>query len=173
MTLFWRVRHFSVVEAFCTDHSIAGSWHRLKAEHLGGSMHAKVENLETGRGFCELFDLESEISALMAHKPWPQGMTSKMLLKTDDLRIVLIVMQAGARMNEHHSDGRISIQVLRGAVRTRVQDQVVDLSPGRLLALDRSIKHEVEARDDSAFLLTIVWPSNEELVGLKHRGYGS
>jgi len=136
-------------------------------------MHAKMENLETGRGFSEQFDLESEISALESHKPWPQGMTSKTLLKTSDLRIVLIVMQAGARMNEHHSDGRISIQLLRGAIRTRVQNDTIDLKPGKLLALDRSIKHDVEAREESAFLLTIAWPSNDELIGLKHRGYGS
>jgi quercetin dioxygenase-like cupin family protein len=124
-------------------------------------------------GFAEQFDLESEISALESHKPWPQAMTSKMLLKTDDLRIVLIVMQAGARMAEHHSDGRISIQVLRGAIRARVEDYAVDLTPGQLLALDRSIKHDVEAREDSAFLLTIAWPSDEDLIRLKHRGYGS
>ena len=136
-------------------------------------MHAKVENLETSRGFCEQFDLESEISALESNKPWPQGMTSKTLLKTSDLRIVLIVMQSGARMNEHHSDGRISIQLLRGAIRTRAQNETIDLTPGKLVALDRSIKHDVEAREDSAFLLTIAWPSNEELIGLKHRGYGS
>ena len=136
-------------------------------------MQAKLENLETRRGFCEQFDLESEISTLESHKPWPRGLTSKMLLKTSDLRIVLIVMQAGARMEEHHNDGRISIQVLRGAIRTRVQNEAVDLKPGRLLALDRSIKHDVEAREDSAVLLTIAWPSNEELIGLKHRGYGS
>jgi quercetin dioxygenase-like cupin family protein len=136
-------------------------------------MQAKVESVEMSRGFAEQFDFESEISALESHKPWPQGMTSKMLLKTDDLRIVLIVMQAGARMAEHHSDGRISIQVLRGAIRTRVEDHAVDLTLGQLLALDRSIKHDVEAREDSAFLLTIAWPSDEDLIRLKHRGYGS
>src|SRR5690348_7183574 len=136
-------------------------------------MQAKVESVEMSGGFAEQFDFESEISALESHKPWPQGMTSKMLLKTDDLRIVLIVMQAGARMAEHHSDGRISIQVLRGAIRTRVEDHAVDLTLGQLLALDRSIKHDVEAREDSAFLLTIAWPSDEDLIRLKHRGYGS
>ena len=130
-------------------------------------------NIEINRGFLEQFDLESEISTLESHKPWPRGVTSKMLLKTSDLRIVLIVMQAGAKMEEHHNDGRISIQVLRGSIRSRVQDQVVDLTPGKLLALDRSLQHDVEAREDSAFLLTIAWPSDEELMGLKHRGYGS
>ena len=136
-------------------------------------MHAKAENIAMGRGFCEQFVLETEIAALESRKPWQQGMTSKTLLKTDDLRIVLIVMQAGARMEEHHSDGRISVQVLRGAIRTRMQEHLVDLTPGQLLALDRSIKHDVEAREDSAFLLTIAWPTDAELIGLKHRGYGS
>ena len=82
-------------------------------------------------------------------------------------------MQTGAKMDEHHSDGRISIQVLRGSIRIRAQEKSFDLTPARLFALDRSIKHAVEAREDSAFLLTIAWPSNEELIGLKHRGYGS
>ena len=136
-------------------------------------MHASVEELEESRGFCEQFDLDSEISALESRKPWPHGVTSKMLLKTSDLRIVLIVMQAGARMNEHHNDGRISIQVIKGAIRTHVQNKVIDLTPRRLLALDRSIKHAVEAQEDSAFLLTIAWPSEEDLIALKHRGYGS
>jgi len=54
-----------------------------------------------------------------------------------------------------------------------MQDHLVDLTPGQLLALDRSIKHDVEAREDSAFLLTIAWPTDAELIGLKHRGYGS
>ena len=114
-------------------------------------MQAKLENLETSRGFCEYFNLDSEISTLESHKPWPQGMTSKMLLKTDDLRIVLIVMQAGARMDEHHSDGRISIQVLRGTIRIPVQDQVVDLTPGRLLALRDDIQGQQPGGDTGIF----------------------
>ena len=36
-------------------------------------------------------------------------------------------------------------------------EETVDLPAGRLLALDRNIKHDVEAAVDSAFLLTIAW----------------
>lgn len=32
---------------------------------------------------------------------------------------------------------------------------------GRLLALDQAMPHEVEALEDSAFLLTIAWPGGE------------
>jgi hypothetical protein len=31
----------------------------------------------------------------------------------------------------------------------------------------------VESLEDSAFLLTISWPSGEELQAMKHRGYGT
>ena len=48
-----------------------------------------------------------------------------------------------------------------------------ELSAGNLFTLAASIRHDVEALDDSAFLLTISWPSAEELAAMKHRGYGS
>jgi quercetin dioxygenase-like cupin family protein len=48
-----------------------------------------------------------------------------------------------------------------------------DLKPGNLITLGASIRHEVEALEDSAFLLTISWPSDEELAAMKHRGYGT
>lgn len=39
--------------------------------------------------------------------------------------------------------------------------------------LAASIKHEVEALEESAFLLTIAWPDAEKLKALKHRGCGT
>ena len=44
---------------------------------------------------------------------------------------------------------------------------------GNLLTLAASIRHDVEAVGDAAFLLTISWPSSEELAAMKHRGYGA
>jgi quercetin dioxygenase-like cupin family protein len=123
--------------------------------------------------YVKAFDLSAEVTNLKSRKPWPQKLTSSMLLKSDDLRILLIAMESGARMEEHHSDGRISIQVLQGSVRMRVQQQVKEVSAGQLLAMDRSIKHDVEALEDTVLLLTISWPSSQELAGMEHRGYGS
>jgi quercetin dioxygenase-like cupin family protein len=128
---------------------------------------------QTIANFVEAFDLAAAVNTLKSRKPWPQKLTSNLLVKTDDLRVLLIAMEAGARMEQHHSDGRISIQVLEGSVRMRVQQQVKELSAGQLLAMDRSIKHDVEALVDTVLLLTIAWPSNQELAEMKHRGYGS
>jgi quercetin dioxygenase-like cupin family protein len=119
------------------------------------------------------FDLNQEIADAAAKKPWPSGQYTKMLFKKHDLRVVLISMQCGAHMKEHHADGTISVQVLKGTLRMNVGGHPHELAAGNLFTLAASIRHDIEALDDSAFLLTISWPSTEELAPMKHRGYGS
>ena len=119
------------------------------------------------------FDLLQEIADSEQKKPWPAGLYSKTLFKKHDLRIVLISIQDSAHMKEHHADGTISIQVLKGRLRVSVNGKPHDLPTGTLFTLGHSIRHDVEAKSDSVFLLTISWPSAEELAAMKHRGYGS
>jgi quercetin dioxygenase-like cupin family protein len=119
------------------------------------------------------FNLPQEIADSERKKPWPSGLYSKTLFKKHDLRVVLISMQDAAHMKEHHADGTISIQVLKGQLRVSVNGKPHDLPVGTLFTLGHSIRHDVEAKGDSAFLLTISWPSAEELAAMKHRGYGS
>jgi quercetin dioxygenase-like cupin family protein len=119
------------------------------------------------------FDLLKEIADSEQKKPWPSGIHSRTLFKKHDLRIVLISMQDSAHMSEHHADGTLSIQVLKGQLRISVNGKPHDLPTGALFALGHSIRHDVEANGDSTFLLTISWPSAEELAAMKHRGYGS
>ncbi len=119
------------------------------------------------------FDLAREFRDAQQHKPWPSGLYSKTLVKRDDLRVVLISMQPGAVLKEHHADGSITVQVIEGELRFRTQQQEHALAAGHLLTLGRSIKHSVEAVSDAIFLLTISWPSGEELRSLPHRGYGT
>jgi quercetin dioxygenase-like cupin family protein len=119
------------------------------------------------------FDLSREIADSEQKRPWKQGLYAKTLFKKSDFRTVLISMERGARMNEHHTDGTISVQVLKGSIRLSVGGKGYELGAGSLLALGASIKHDVEAKEDSAFLLTISWPSNQELLAMEHRGYGT
>lgn len=104
------------------------------------------------------FDLVAEAESLRHTAPWStRGHCAKTLLKQADLRIVLIVMRAGARLQEHDTDHRISVQTLTGAVQLGVAGQIVDLPAGHLLVLEETIPHDVVAREDSAFLLTMSW----------------
>ena len=106
------------------------------------------------------FDLTSELDQLHRDESWAQaaGRSSKTLVKHPDLRIVLIAMKANTRMHEHSAAARISVHTLSGHIRLHLPEQVVELPVGHLLALDECMPHDVEAAEDSAFLLTLSWP---------------
>ena len=101
-------------------------------------------------------DLTREIDQLHEEAEWNNGHNAKTLIKYEDLRVVLQVLKAHARIPQHATASRISIQTITGHIHVRASGRTFDLPAGRILALDRSIAHDVEAAQDSAFLLTIV-----------------
>jgi quercetin dioxygenase-like cupin family protein len=104
------------------------------------------------------FDLTREIEQLHQEPDWGKGQNAKTLIKYDDFRVVLTALHAHARIPGHQTEGRISIQTVRGHIQVRAEGRTFDLPVGRLVALDRGVPHDVEALEDSAFLLTIAWP---------------
>ncbi len=104
------------------------------------------------------FDLAAEIDKLRREPAYESGRNAKTMVKYDDFRVVLTAIKAGTRVHEHHSAGRISVQTVAGHIRMRALGRQFDLPQGRLLALDRGVQHDVEALQDSAFLLTVAWP---------------
>ena len=119
------------------------------------------------------FDLAKEMAVAEGRKPWASGVFSRTLVKEPDIRVVLLMMDAGARMDEHHADGSISIQVMRGAIRLRHGGTAEELRKDQIVTLPPSLPHGVEAIEPSVFLLTLSWPESEKLKKMPHRGYGS
>src|SRR5579864_6239029 len=117
------------------------------------------------------FNLASELAQLQRDESWLQttGRSSKTLVKYPDLRIVLIAMKANTRIHGHTAAGKISVYALNGHIRIHLPEQVVDLPAGHLLALDQCVPHDVEALEDSTFLLTLSWPSVTKIVEAKTR----
>jgi len=104
------------------------------------------------------FDLATEIDKLRSEPAYETGRNAKTMVKYEDLRVVLTAIKGGTRVHEHHSAGRISVQTVVGQIRMRALDHEFDLPQGCLLVLDRGVQHDVEALQDSAFLLTVAWP---------------
>ncbi|MEQ1760684.1 MAG: cupin domain-containing protein [Vicinamibacterales bacterium] len=119
--------------------------------------HRRPHTPPTAGPFLE-FDLPAEVHRLHAETTWSTGQNARTLIKYDDLRVVLIALQAKASLPEHKTEGRISIHVLSGHIQVRAAGRTYRLRPGGLLALDRGLPHDVEALEESAFLLTVAWP---------------
>jgi quercetin dioxygenase-like cupin family protein len=108
------------------------------------------------------FDLSEEIEKIRRTATWrDSGHNAKELVKYSDLRIALILLKAWKRIEGHKADARISIQTISGRLKLHLSDETVQLGPGQVLTLERGVKHDVEAEEESAFLLTICWPAKE------------
>jgi quercetin dioxygenase-like cupin family protein len=124
------------------------------------------------KDFVQL-DLAQEMLTSEQSKPWQMGHTARLLFKKADFRVVLISMEKGSVLKEHHADGTISVQVLKGAIRFTSQGETHNVQTNSLAALGASIKHEVEALEESAFLLTIAWPNADKLQTIRQKEDGN
>jgi len=122
-----------------------------------GPAHRRPHAASMASPFLE-FDLESEVDRLRREPTWATGRNAKTLMKYDDFRVVLTALQRGARISEHKTVGRISIHVLSGHLRLTASTRTFDLRPGSLIGLDEGSTHDMEALEESVFLLTIAWP---------------
>jgi quercetin dioxygenase-like cupin family protein len=105
------------------------------------------------------FDFAAEIEQLRREEHWLRdGRISRTLVKHSDFRIVLMLMKTGMLMQEHKTDARISIHILSGRLLIKLEEQTVELPAGHLLVLEKALSHEVNALEESAFLLSISWP---------------
>jgi quercetin dioxygenase-like cupin family protein len=144
----------------------------LVADLGNGIEHRREVKYMTTEGFADdgtmlknlaQFDLAREMMDSEQKRPWPMGHFARTLFKKSDFRMVLISMDKGSILKEHHADGTISVQVLKGSIRFTVQGEAHSLQINGVLTLGASVKHEVEALEESAFLLTIAWPNGEKL----------
>ena len=107
------------------------------------------------------FNLAAERRELRASPELAQeGHTARTLVRTDDLRVVLVVMKEGGRMADHFARATACVQVLEGAVRLGIGEREVAVMPGELFVMAAGLRHAVFADRDSAFLLTLVWSPN-------------
>lgn len=89
------------------------------------------------------------------------GRRAETLIKTDNLRVILVTMNSGAELAEHDAPGPITIHALAGRFAVDVEGHVNDLNTGSLLAIKARVRHSVRAVEDGTFLLTIGWPGAE------------
>jgi quercetin dioxygenase-like cupin family protein len=105
------------------------------------------------------FDLDAELASLRQEPSFQRGdRNGRTLVEETGFRVTLTALKAGTIVSEHRTRGWVSIQTTAGHLRIKLPDRVVDLPMGRLLVLDQNVPHDVEALEESAFLLAIALP---------------
>lgn len=83
------------------------------------------------------------------------GRVARMLLKTPEVRVVVVGMAQGVTWPEHTAGGRVLLRVEHGSIELRTKDAATRLSAGMLAAVEPGESHDVVAIEDSAFLLFV------------------
>lgn len=110
------------------------------------------------------FDLAAENERLLSETPWADhGHNAITLAKYPDLCVVLTALKAGVRMSTRGPRERITVQVLSGRLRVRSRRTSFDVARGQVVATDRAVVHELEALEDTSFLLTVSGAAQEHV----------
>ena len=108
-------------------------------------------------GPLQRFDLGAEVGRLMEEEAWQRGHRNSITLrKGEGMNVVLLVMKAGDRLEEHSAPGPISLSVREGRIRVvAAEEEVTEAGSDTLLTCDAGVRHTVEALSDAVCLLTI------------------
>jgi quercetin dioxygenase-like cupin family protein len=100
--------------------------------------------------------LGEQLERLRQEPTWrASGRNAITLAKEPALRVVVMLLGKGTKISEHQAAGPLTFHVLSGSVTFRAGDRTETLGSGELIVLESAIAHEVEAREESACLLTL------------------
>lgn len=101
-------------------------------------------------------DVPDYLKQIKSEPTWEMSDRNAMTIyKTDAMRLVLIALHKNALLEEHSTNGNISVQLLDGEINFNVEGKSYNLTKGQIITLHRNIPHSVNAVEESVFLLTI------------------
>ncbi len=107
-------------------------------------------------GPLQRFDLGTVVGRLKEEGAWQRGQRNSITLrKGGGMNVVLLVMRAGDRLEEHAAAGPLSLSVREGRIRFVAEEEVVEAESDTLLTCDAGVRHSVVALSDAVCLLTI------------------
>jgi quercetin dioxygenase-like cupin family protein len=108
------------------------------------------------RAALQGFDLGEEVERLRGEKAWLEGKRNAITLrKGGGMNVVLLVMRAGDRLEEHAAPGPISVSIHEGRIRFVTPEGEIEAGREKLISCDEGLRHSVEAIEDSVCVVTI------------------
>jgi quercetin dioxygenase-like cupin family protein len=96
-----------------------------------------------------------EIQSAQEEAVQKHGRVTRMLLKSAEVRVLVVGMARGVTWPEHNAAGRVVIRVEHGCIEMHMNDRPSQFAAGMLVALEPGEPHDVLAVEDSAFLLFV------------------
>jgi quercetin dioxygenase-like cupin family protein len=103
-----------------------------------------------------VFDFAQIVKKIKAEEAWKNGDRNALtLLKNSYVSVVLISLKKTAEINFHHSGRLASVQILKGALHFKTNNNSTLIKTGSLLTLHEQVAHMLVAVEESVILLTI------------------
>lgn len=100
-------------------------------------------------------DSEKIISLADETRFAPNGIVSRTLMRTSDLRVVLFGFSEGQELTEHASSQHAIIQILSGECEFSLAGKPRVMKSGDLLYMPPNLRHAVKATHQFSMLLTL------------------
>jgi len=101
-------------------------------------------------------DLGEELQKLKGEEAWKtRPRNAVTLLKVPGLKAILVGLHEEATLERHRAEGPICIHLLAGALQLTAGEESLTLTPGQIVTMAAGLEHDVHAREESSFLLTI------------------
>jgi quercetin dioxygenase-like cupin family protein len=82
------------------------------------------------------------------------------LVKTDDMEVIRMSLSAGKSIDEHHLDGEVSIQCLKGNIQFHLNGSDLNLQPEDWVFLEKKQPFSYTVKEDTVLLTTILFTKN-------------
>jgi quercetin dioxygenase-like cupin family protein len=114
-----------------------------------------MSSASSPEGGATSWSLDHEIAAVRQEAIQKQGRVTRMLLKSPEVRIVIVGMAKGVTWPEHTASGRVIVRVEQGCITVRTASGETRAGQGVMLGLEPREPHDVVAIDDAVFVLMV------------------
>jgi quercetin dioxygenase-like cupin family protein len=98
--------------------------------------------------------------------PRRDGQIPRVLFSAPECRAVVVELDGGETMGDHHVRERAVVHVVGGRVAIDASGETVECAAGTLVTFDPEERHSVRALDDATLLLILApWPAVDHYVG--------
>lgn len=85
-----------------------------------------------------------------------EGISSKVVMKSEDLDVTLFCMAKGTDMSDHTSTRAGTVYVVEGDGVFNLEGEDIEMKPGTLIYMKKNAVHSLRANENTTFVLTLI-----------------